>query len=439
MNSVYLLSEQALLRPEAQGALWFMRPTAELLDLDLEGLQTLQIALSRPHKLSLRGRIFVHYLRCRGFLQLQKVAKGNAARHLASIAALETCLEQAKTLKTPLRSLSAPEALHISLTDRCDQRCAGCFFSNPGIQTPNRFLSLQRFAQIANQAAVHRVFQLALGGGEPLLHPQLLEMVQLASALGLVVSLTSNGNTLTPVLALALKTAGLGQFQLSLNGLDAQTHAQTRPNHSQVLAAIKTCQTTGLRWGLNVLVTRQNLHELEKIMAFAQAEKAHSLNLLRPKPALQGGKWLDHSLTTAQENRQLQALIQRWQRKARFLLTSDSSFAFLRQGSLKQWQAAGITGCSAGRQILSVGVDGRVSPCSHVPLYDSCDDGDFMQIWQRSEHLLRFRQLEETLMGECQSCELKSVCRGCRAIVLNQSGNFDGVDTGCPKHQPILS
>ncbi len=438
MTSVYSLSEQAVLRPEAQGALWFMRPTAELLDLDLEGLQTLHIAVSQPHKLSLRGRIFIHYLHCRGFLRRHKAPKGKST-HQTSIAALEVCLEQAKTLKTPLRSLSAPEALHISLTDRCDQRCAGCFFSNPGIQTPNRFLSLQHFAQIANQAAANRVFQLALGGGEPLLHPQLLEMVQLASGLGLVVSLTSNGNALTPTLALALKAAGLGQFQLSLNGFEAKTHAQTRPNHSQVLAAIETCQATALRWGLNVLVTRQNLHELEKILTFAQAEKAHSLNLLRPKPALQGGKWLDHSLTTAQENRQLQVLIQRWQRKARFLLTTDSSFAFLRQGRLKQWQAAGITGCSAGRQILSVGVDGRVSPCSHVPLFDSCDDGDFMQVWQRSEHLSRFRQLEETLMGECQSCELKSVCRGCRAIVLKQSGNFDGVDSGCPKHQPILS
>lgn len=436
MRPVYVLSEQAVLRPEAQGALWFMRPTAELLDLDLAGLKTLQTALTQPQKLGLRGRIFVHYLRCRGFLRLQAQSRsGNQASQLA----LAACLAQAQTLETPLRSRSAPEALHISLTDRCDQRCAGCFFSNPGIQTPNRYLPLERFAQIANQAAAEKVFQLALGGGEPLLHPHLLEMVQLATGLGLVVSLTSNGNNLTPALAVALKTAGLGQFQLSLNGLDATTHGQTRPNHAQVLAAIKTCQQSGLRWGLNVLVTRQNLSELAPLLAFAQRQKAHSVNLLRPKPALQGGKWLDQSLTTPAENRQLQALLKRWQRQAGFLLTTDSSFAFLRQGKLKEWQRAGVMGCSAGRQILSVGVDGRVSPCSHVPLFDDCDDGDFMAVWQRSEHLLRFRQLEETLQGECQSCELKSVCRGCRAIVLKQSGNFEGADSGCPKHQPIFS
>jgi len=439
LKSVYVLSEQTILRPEAQGALWFMRPSAELLDLDLEGLQALQTALSQPHLLSLKGRIFVHYLRCRGFLRrVTKTPRANVLNQ-ASQATLKACLERAKMLKTPLRSRSAPEALHISLTDRCDQRCAGCFFSNPGLQSPNRYLPWADFAQIVEQAAAQRVFQLALGGGEPLLHPQLVEMVTLASGLGLVVSLTSNGNTLTQDLALALKKAGLGQFQISLNGLEVSSPGQNRPNHAKALAAIQTCQQTGLRWGLNVLVTRQNLPELDKILAFAQLQRAHSVNLLRPKPALQGGKWLDHSLTNASENRQLQGLLKRWQRRARFLLTTDSSFAFLRQGSLKQWQTAGVIGCSAGRQILSVGVDGRVSPCSHVPLFDRCEDGDFMSIWQNSEHLRHFRQLEDTLQGECQNCELKAVCRGCRAIVLKQSGNFHGADTGCPKHQPISS
>lgn len=438
MSAHYTFSAEALLRPEPQGALWFMRPTAELLDLDLEGLQTLQTALTQPRRLGLRGRIFVHYLFCRGFLHKRK---GPTAAELNRDAQKElaACLAQAHQLVSPHRARTAPEALHISLTDRCDQRCAGCFFSNPGTKTPNRFLAFEAFEQIARLAAAHRVFQLALGGGEPLLHPQLVEMVQAATALGLVVSLTSNGNALTPSLAQTLKAAGLAQFQISLNGLDAATHGQTRPNHAQALTAIEICQQSGLRWGINVLVTRQNLNGLEALLQFAQDQKAYSVNVLRPKPALQGGKWLDHSLTTAAENRQLQALIQSWQRKARFLLTTDSSFAFLRKGTLKTWQAAGITGCSAGREILSVGVDGRVSPCSHVPLYDDCAQGDFMAVWQQSEHLRQFRELEEHVQGACQSCELKSVCRGCRAVVLAQSGNFYGADTGCPKHQPISS
>jgi radical SAM protein with 4Fe4S-binding SPASM domain len=427
------ISPETVIRPEPKAALWFHRRTAELLELDPEGLQTLVQALENPKGLSWRARVFVHYLHCRGFLS------PSPQTHSDSIKQIQNCLALSEQISTPLRSLSAPEALHISLTDRCDQRCAGCFFSNPGVQTPNRYLDLAIYTKIIAQAAQYKVFQIALGGGEPFLHPQLLKMVANATASGLVASMTSNGNHLTTELAKGLKQAGLGQLQFSLNGLKESTHAQTRPNHEKVFQAIQTCKSTDLRWGLNVLVTRQNISELEDLLKFAQRQGAWSVNLLRPKPALQGGKWLNYSLPQAEENRALQKLLKRWQRRSRFLLTTDSSFSFLRQGSLKQWQTAGVQGCSAGRQILSVNVDGTISPCSHIPLVDHCEAGDFMRVWQKSQHLQRFRELEETLQGQCQSCELKTVCRGCRAIVLQETGIFEGADLGCPKHQPISS
>jgi pyrroloquinoline quinone biosynthesis protein E len=241
------------------------------------------------------------------------------------------------------------------------------------------------------------------------MHPELEQMVQLASAAGLVVNLTSSGTLLTAQGAQALKQSGLGQLQLSLNGSQAELHQRTRPGFEQVRRAMAFCRQARLRFGLNILVMRQNLSDLEAILALAQQEGAWSVNLLRPKAALDqpaetASAWLEQALPTADENRYLQGILKRWQRKARFLLQTDTSLTFLRQGKARAFVRSGLGGCSAGRRMLSIQVDGRVAPCSHIALTDELPlSGDFMQIWQSSRHLERFRQLEETLSGACGS------------------------------------
>lgn len=426
MTKAWKISPETVLRPEKESLLWFHRRSAELLELDPEGQETLSLALQGSKLRSWRARFFVHYLHGRGFLQPVAMPCIASQRQLAE------CLTAQAQLQSPWNAWSAPEALHVSITDHCDQRCKGCFFSNPrpGRQA-DRWMAWELFTRIIEEAAAHRVFQIALGGGEPLSHPLLQDMVAQITRKGMVASLTSNGNLLTPAYAWGLRQAGLGQFQISLNGASEAIHRQTRPNFRQALNAIQICQQQGLRWGLNVLVTRQNLAYLEDILCLAQQQQAWSVNLLRPKPALQGGNWLDESLTSPEENLQLQKYLKHWQKKARFLLTTDASFTFLRQGKLADWQRAGLQGCSAGRQMLSIDVEGRIAPCSHVPFKEQ---GNFMQIWKNSHILQRFRAVENHLQGLCSNCELKTVCRGCRALVLHQTGSFEGADQGCPKH-----
>lgn len=422
----FKLHPQSLLRPEPRAALWFQRQSAETLELDTEGLQTLQYILQGRRWLGLRGWLFRNYLLARGFLQPA------SKPHRASQQQLAELISLSEHIQAPLRARTAPEVLHLSLTDACQQRCAGCFFSNQTRQ-PNRYLDLKTFEALSAAAVKARVFQLALGGGEPLMHPHLLAMISHAHASGLVVNLTSNGGLLTPEKARQFKQAGLSQIQFSLAGADAAEHGRVRPGFEALAPAMAACREAGLRWGMNVLVTAQNLSSLDRMLAWLAAEGAYSVNIIRPKPSAQEPDWLAQQLPDASQNRQLAAILQRWQRKGPFLLLTDTSLSFLRTANLERLYRNGVAGCSAGRRMLSVQVDGRVAPCSHIPLSDTIEAGDFMTVWWGSEHLERFRRLEDTLQGACRDCELKSVCRGCRAVVWQQTGNFDGEDLQCPK------
>lgn len=114
--------------------------------------------------------------------------------------------------------------LRISVTDRCNLRCVYCMPKN-GIQWQPRAdqLSVEEIVRVVEATAQGGVKRVRLTGGEPLVHPQIVEIVRrLASIQGIEeVSLTTNAMLLEQ-LAAPLADAGLKRLNISLDTLDAE-------------------------------------------------------------------------------------------------------------------------------------------------------------------------------------------------------------------------
>lgn len=424
-----ILAPHTVIRPEPGGALLFQQETAETALLDLEGLDALYFLLKGE------GRdypvFFVAYLRAHRF-----VVEGGSDGSLARVMKVR---DAAPTTTAPPRSLAAPETIHFSVTGRCDQACAGCFYSaRPGSAVTPADVPFELFERVIQRAAQAQVFQIALGGGEPLLHPRLLDMVRLARQSNVIPNLTTNGNLLTLEMAVALKRAGLGQAQISLNGASEEANAATRPNFAGAMAAIEACRAARLRFGINFLLTRSSLPELAAIIRLGQARGAASVNLLRPKPPTVDGDWLARESPTTVDYRKVQAVIRQFQRSGsgaqpEIRLTLDASLTFLLTDHTPQaLYRAGVWGCSAARKFVTVTQDGDVLPCSHVRWSD-VDGGDVMRAWRESPILARFRELEDVMRGPCRACRALSLCRGCPAVVMAFGGEFGDSDPHCPR------
>jgi len=420
------LSPHTAIRPEPSGALLFQRETAETALLDLEGLDALYFLL----KGELRDYppFFIAYLREHRF-----VVEG---AHDGSLERVAEVRDAAPATTAPPRALAAPETIHFSVTGRCDQACAGCFYSaRPGSAVTPTDAPFELFERVVRQAAEARVFQMALGGGEPLLHPRLLDMVRLARQSGILPNLTTNGNLLTTEAATVLKEAGLGQVQISLNGASEGTNAATRPNFAQAMAAVQACQAAGLRFGFNVLLTRSGLPDLEATICLGRQNGAATVNLLRPKPPTTEGDWLERESPTAADYRRVSRLLQRVTRnpQAATRITIDASLTFLLTGHpVQRLYRAGVWGCSAGRKFVTVTQEGDVLPCSHVRRSD-VGAGDVMRAWRESAVLARFRALEDVMRGPCRACDHLGLCRGCPAVVMACGGEFGDSDPHCPR------
>lgn len=115
--------------------------------------------------------------------------------------------------------------LRVSLTDRCNLRCVYCM-PKDGLQWQPRAdqLSAEEIVQVVETAARGGVKRVRLTGGEPLVHPNIVEIVRGIASIPQIeeVSLTTNAMLLER-LADPLADAGLARVNISLDTLDRDT------------------------------------------------------------------------------------------------------------------------------------------------------------------------------------------------------------------------
>lgn len=113
--------------------------------------------------------------------------------------------------------------LRISVTDACNFRCVYCIPPNQNKQIrTEKILTREQIVRFIRLAASLGVKRVRLTGGEPLMRPDILDIVRSIKELGIIddLSITTNGSRLSSLLA-PLKRAGLDRLNISLDTLDA--------------------------------------------------------------------------------------------------------------------------------------------------------------------------------------------------------------------------
>ena len=178
----------------------------------------------------------------------------------------------------PLRSL------RISVTDRCNLRCAYCMPEESYTWLPRGdLLTFEEIVRLARAFVASGVDKLRLTGGEPLLRQDLPELVRLLREIDGVadLALTTNG-VLLAALAPALRAAGLDRITISLDTLDAaRFHRLTRrPDLPAVLSGIEAARDLFGTVKLDTVVVRgENDAEIPDLLRFAR-ERACELRFI---------------------------------------------------------------------------------------------------------------------------------------------------------------
>jgi MoaA/NifB/PqqE/SkfB family radical SAM enzyme/surfactin synthase thioesterase subunit len=151
-------------------------------------------------------------------------ASPGSARHLAACPSGRALIGAAPELSEVVRH--EPVFANIEITTRCNLACSYC--ARAGLKPREQDMPLERFRRLLD--LLPHAYRITLVGlGEPLLHPQVVEMVAIASALGRRVALVTNAMALDPRRSAALLAAGLDSIAFSLDAVDRGVAARTRP------------------------------------------------------------------------------------------------------------------------------------------------------------------------------------------------------------------
>ena len=158
------------------------------------------------------------------------------------------------TIKTMVVQAQWPGATQedtlLQVTERCDLRCAHCFVSATRRGADMRLGDLATALPRLESA---RVSTVTLTGGEPFVHPDLLELVTLLTGTGVAVTICTNGVSVTTDQIAALRRLPGTSVNVSLDGFSRNSHGRFRGDRDSfdvTVANIRRLGDAGLLKGI---------------------------------------------------------------------------------------------------------------------------------------------------------------------------------------------
>lgn len=178
--------------------------------------------------------------------------------------------------------------LRLSVTDRCDLRCAYCIPEGfKGFEEPDHWLTFDEIERLLRVFASLGLRRIRFTGGEPLLRRNVTELCRRVSAIPGVedLSLSTNATQLA-AMATDLKAANVSRLNVSLDSLSPESVARIngRAVLPQVLAGLEAAREAGFSpIKINMVVMHENAGEVDAMVAFC-LERGFVLRLIELMP-----------------------------------------------------------------------------------------------------------------------------------------------------------
>ncbi len=324
--------------------------------------------------------------------------------------------------------LSAPLTVNWSLSYRCNFNCRHCYSRNQAQAS----LSLEGILPVLDLLRKKGVVYVNFGGGEPLLYPNLFEVVSHASAAGLKVAMNSNGYLLDAAAAERIASTGFFSVGISMDSPRREVHDRFRNREGsfdRAAAALRHLRSAGVRTTISCVINRGNMEDWEGMIPICRELGASTLYL-------HNYKCMGTGLVNMGE---LDLSPDEWGRFYRHALEIQGevddvalSFDDPIMASLTGYaQENAVPGSTCGKLSLHLEPNGDITPCGFIPIViGNILSDDFDEIWFHSPVLEKMRY--KNPQGKCDGCSSYESCLGgCSARSFSLAGDFDHPDPHC--------
>ena len=342
---------------------------------------------------------------------------------------------RAKDLPSHLLQFSADKKPVVvwNVTKACNLRCIHCYASADNrpaeyeLTTEEGFRLLEDLAQFGCPVVL-------FSGGEPLVRPDIFDLIAYAVRLGLRAVLSTNGTLIDHDLAKELKKLGLSYVGISLDGI-GEVHDRFRGSKGcfeKVIQAIENCQRESLKVGLRFTINKFNAEEIPKVFDFVEEMKIPRICFYHLVYAGRGTKLMEYDLSHEETRKWVDYIIDRTKElhdkghKVEVLTVdnhADGPYLYLRmkmEGNPRAEEVYQLLlmngGNNSGVGIGCVSWDGEVHADQFWRHYSfgNVRKRPFSEIWMDTSDPLmaKLKEKKKHVKGRCAKCRFLEVCGG---------------------------
>ena len=286
-------------------------------------------------------------------------------------------------------------------TNACNMYCAHCY-RDAGCKAEEE-LSTEEGKKLLSEIAKAGFKIMIFSGGEPLMRPDILELVKYAS---------------------------------DLHMIDPKKHDTFRSfpgGWEGAVQGMKNCAAVGLPFQIHTTVMDWNQGELEAMTDFAVeiGAKAHHFFFLVPTGR---AKTIEEESLRAEQYEDVLTRIMKKQQEVDIELKPTCAPQFLRIADQLGYKTRFHRGCLAGLSYCIISPRGKVQPCAYLNMeLGDVRETPFDEIWAKNEVLQKLRTLDYS--GGCGACQYKGACGGCRArAAYYHGGDYMSEEPWCLYH-----
>ncbi|WP_292376794.1 radical SAM protein [Methanosarcina sp. UBA411] len=263
-----------------------------------------------------------------------------------------------------------PDQVTISITEECPNNCIHCALPD----TKNR----EKLDPEIVKSTIDQVLEMGttfviFDGGEPLTYPGLEDLIRYVDPEKAITGMFTSGVGLTEERARRLKEAGLYSLTVSFDSSYEDKHDHVRGRKGifkSAVEAVKNGIKAGLLVNIYVVLSRDNVNELEELYALASELGVHELSFYEIVPT---GRWMDHAseIMTPKDLRKFENFVSSAKEK-------EGPRVFPIPQVMK------TTGCMAGRKWLHITPEGNILPCACIPIpYGNIHRDRIKDVWKK--------------------------------------------------------
>jgi radical SAM protein with 4Fe4S-binding SPASM domain len=321
-----------------------------------------------------------------------------------------------------------------NITGACNLKCVHCY--NDSGTCAGDELSTDEAKKVLDSLVDFGVPSVLFSGGEPLMRPDLFELIEYATERGLRAVISTNGTLIKPGMAEKIKKYGVSYVGISLDGIGEinDKFRGVEGAFDNAVQGIKNCQDAWVRIGLRLTLTKKNVQDTESLFGFFESENIERACFYHFVPSGRGGKMAAEDLTHAQSREAVDMILAKTRQykqagKKTDILTVDNHvdgiylYLKLREEDparaeevwkLLTWNGGGMY--SSGVGIGCIDYHGKVHADQFWWHYDLGDvrKRPFGEIWMdTSDPLMRgLKNRRNYIKGRCRLCQFFDGCGG---------------------------